>query len=186
MNAKHLELCGGAEWAETVKSTIIPWVLKDADLGDDTLEVGPGPGSTTSILRSLTPRLTAIEVDAELAASLAARLAGTNVEVIHGDATALTFPDGRFSAAVCFTMLHHVPSIELQDRLLGELARVMRPGALLAGLDSLDSEPFRDLHVDDICVPLDPATLGGRLERAGFREVEIETNPYAVRFRAKR
>ena len=34
-----------------------------------------------------------------------------------GDATKLSFPDGRFSGAVCFSMLHHVPSPELQDRL---------------------------------------------------------------------
>ena len=56
------------------------------------------------------------------------------------------FPDGRFSAALSFTMLHHVPSAELQDRLFAEVARVLQPGGFLAGVDSLDSEDFRALH----------------------------------------
>jgi Methyltransferase domain len=48
-----------------------------------------------------------------------------------GPGTHLPFPDGRFSAALSFTMLHHVPSPSEQDRLLAELARVLswwRPG----------------------------------------------------------
>ena len=53
---------------------------------------------------------------------------GTNVTVVAGDATSMPFPDGSFSGAVCFTMLHHVPSAELQDRLLTETYRVLRPG----------------------------------------------------------
>jgi hypothetical protein len=68
------------------------------------------------------PRLTAIEIDERLAASLKMRLAGTNVTVIEGDATAMPFPDASFSAAISFTMLHHVPSSGLQDRLLAEAA----------------------------------------------------------------
>jgi SAM-dependent methyltransferase len=94
-----------------------PRVVSDVDLGDDVLEVGPGPGLTTDVLRRPVARLTAVEVDQALADTLSARLAGSNVEVVHTDATDLPFPSKRFSAALCFTMLHHVPSVELQDRL---------------------------------------------------------------------
>ncbi|MBI2764988.1 MAG: class I SAM-dependent methyltransferase [Chloroflexi bacterium] len=179
-------MCASSEWAETVEQRIIPWVLEDVELGDDVLEVGPGPGSTTNVLRHKTPRLTAVEIDEDLAASLRDRLAGSNVEVLQGDATALAFPAGRFSAALSFTMLHHVPTAELQDRLLGEVARVLKKGGVFAGIDSRDGDDFRALHIGDICVPVDPATLAARLTRAGFREAKVDTNEFAVRFRAKK
>jgi SAM-dependent methyltransferase len=184
MNELHLQLCGGDEWAEAVKQYILPWALADLDLGDDVLEVGPGPGRTTDLLKDMTPQLTAVEVDADLAAALVARMAGSNVEVVHADATAMPFADRRFSAALSFTMLHHVPTSELQDRLFAEVARVLRPGAVLAGVDSLDSEEFRGLHEGDICVPIPPDGLEARLLRAGFARAEVEVNEFAMRFRA--
>jgi SAM-dependent methyltransferase len=184
VNEVHLQICGGDEWAETVERFIIPWTLEGLELGDDVLEVGPGPGRTTDVLRGMTPRLTAAEVDADLAARLAERLAGTGVEVVHADATRMPFAAGRFSAALSFTMLHHVPSAALQDELFAEVARVLRPGGFLAGIDSLDSEDFRALHVDDVCVPVDPDQLAERLTAAGFAGAAVEVNEFAVRFRA--
>ena len=186
MNAKHLELCGSDEWARLVRESIIPWILEGAELGDDVIEIGPGPGRTTEVLRDLTARLTAVELDAALAGALAARLADSNVEVVQGDATRLTFSDDRFTAALSFTMLHHVPSVALQDALFREAARVLRPGGLFAGTDSLDSDEFRALHVDDICVPIVPSGLADRLADAGFVDVRVDTNPYALRFRASK
>ena len=99
---------------------------------------------------------------------------GSNFEVVHADGTALPFDDKRFSAATSFTMLHHVPSSAAQDRLLKELCRVLRPGGILIGVDSIANPEWLDLHVGDTCVPVDPATLGARLERAGFVDVEVE------------
>jgi SAM-dependent methyltransferase len=186
MNQKHLELCSSAEWAEAVERWIIPWVLDGVDLGDDVLEVGPGPGLTTDILRLGVARLTAIEIHPDLASSLKARLDGTNVEVICTDATATGLPGGRFTGAVCLTMLHHVPSGELQDRLFLEIHRLLRPGGMLVGQDSLASDDLRELHVDDTYVPVDPQGLAVRLENAGFVNVNVDTNEYAVRFRASR
>ncbi len=185
MNQAHLERCASDEWADTVQRHIIPWVLEGIELGDDVLEIGPGPGRTTEVLKDMAPQLTALEIDEDLAAALAARLAGTNVEVVRGDGTAMPFRDARFSHALSFTMLHHVPTPALQDRLLAEAARILRPGGVLAGVDGLASDELRDLHVDDTYVPLDPATLPARLERAGFTEVDVETNEFAVRFRGR-
>jgi SAM-dependent methyltransferase len=128
MNEEHLRLCSSPEWAETLATKILPWALNGVQIGDDLLEVGPGPGLTTDVLRHKVPRLTAVEADPTLAAALATRLAGTNVAVLHADATDLPFDDGTFTAAASFTMLHHVPSAALQDRLLAEVARVLRPG----------------------------------------------------------
>ena len=187
MNKAHLVFCSSAEWAESVRKYILPGALNGVDLGEHLLEVGPGPGRTTEILRDMAPRLTATEIDVDLARSLGERLsgAGTNVDVVLGDGTRLPYPDGTFTGAVSFTMLHHVPTVELQDRLLAEVARVLRPGKIFVGVDSHDSDDFRKLHVDDICVPLSPDTIGGRLERAGFREVQVDPNPYVIQFRAR-
>src|SRR5438105_14902532 len=174
MNERHLQICGSAEWADTVRTEILPWALSGRELGDDVLEVGPGPGMTTDVVRGMVDKLTAVEVDQELASALAARLTGSNVDVVHGDGAALPFEDDRFSAATCFTMLHHVPTVAQQDRVLGELRRVLRPGGLLIGVDSIDSPEWRELHVGDTCVPIEPATLAQRLEQAGFVDVEVQ------------
>ncbi len=186
MNQRHLELCSSTEWGEAVERWIIPWVLDGVDLGADVLEVGPGPGLTTDILRLRADRLTAVEINPQLAASLRERLDGDNVEVVWADATATGLEGDRFSGAVCLTMLHHVPSIELQDRLFSEVRRLLRPGGILAGQDSLASDELRDLHVGDTYVPVDPADLAPRLRTAGFIDVDVDTNEYAVRFRARK
>jgi ubiquinone/menaquinone biosynthesis C-methylase UbiE len=185
VNAEHLRLCASAEWKETVEREILPWALGNHALGDDVLEVGPGPGLTTDVLRTRVPKLTAVEVDARLAVKLQQRLAGTNVDVVHADATQLPFEPGRFSAATCFTMLHHVPSVALQDQLLRELRRVLRPGGVLVGVDSVESPEWWTLHLGDICVPVKPDEVATRLRDAGFVDVEVALSapPPARRFR---
>ncbi|MDP9238135.1 MAG: class I SAM-dependent methyltransferase [Chloroflexota bacterium] len=186
MNNAHLQYCSSDEWADAVKRWIIPGALEGIALGDRVLEVGPGPGRTTEVLRGLTPSLTAVEIDGDLARALAARLGSERVRVVRGDGTALPFPDGQFTAALSFTMLHRVPSVAQQDMLLAEVARVLRPGGVLAGVDSKDSDAFRALHVDDICVPIDPQTFESRLTAAGFTQAHVEANPYVTQFRATR
>jgi len=184
VNEVHLRFLASPEWARMLETDLLPWVLSVGDLGDDVLEVGPGPGLTTDLLRRQTSRLTVVEIDGELAASLAARLSGTNVEVVHGDATDSGLASGRFSAATCFSMLHHISEPETQDRLFAELYRVLRPAGIFVGTDSVDSEPIREFHVDDVFVPVDPNTLGARLEAAGFIDVNVEPADYQVRFNA--
>ena len=115
MNEAHLEFCASPEWARLVEDELLPWVLDGCELGDDLLEVGPGPGLTTDVLRRKAARVTAIELDLDLAGKLASRL---------------PFPADRFSAAACLTMLHHIPSPALQDAALAELAGLF-PGPFL-------------------------------------------------------
>ena len=97
------------------------------------LEIGLGFGATTSVLARRPRRA---DWFLELSASYCQRLRhklGDSVEIVHADATAMPFADGRFSSVVCFTMLHHVPTPQLQDRLLAEAARVLRPGGAVRG-----------------------------------------------------
>jgi SAM-dependent methyltransferase len=183
VNDEHLRFCASAEWAGTVERVLLPWVVAGRRLGDLVLEVGAGPGLVTDALRARVRRLVAVELDGGLAAALGRRLAGSGVEVVQADATVLPFAGGRFSAVACFTMLHHVPTVAAQDRLLAELCRVLRPGGLLAGTDGMDTPERRRLHVGDVFVPADPAALPGRLRAAGFTDPEVEVDPGADRFR---
>jgi SAM-dependent methyltransferase len=178
VNREHLELCASDGWRDVLRDLIIPYALADARLGDDVVEVGPGPGMTTDLLRGGLVKLTAVELDASLATALAERLEGTNVEVVNADATDMPFDTGRFSGAVSFTMLHHVPTAELQDQLFAEVARVLAPGALFVASDSVASEELEALHDGDPYNPVDPETVGARLERAGFTVVDVRWNPF--------
>ncbi len=189
MNEQHRVLCASDMWADAIRDRVLPWAFRDfdpADLGDDVVEIGPGPGKTTDVLHTLTASLTAVELDPDLAAQLTERFAGTNVHVVNHDATDLPFADGHFTGGVCFTMLHHVPTAELQDRLLAELVRVVRPGGWVVGSDSIASDDLRGLHDGDTYNPIDPAGLPERLRRAGLDHVEVVDNEYAFRFRGSR
>ncbi|HET6917568.1 MAG TPA: hypothetical protein VFH56_15895 [Acidimicrobiales bacterium] len=48
MNEGH-PVCDSPEWRATVRDEIIPWAVRDVDLGDDVLEIGPGHGATTDV-----------------------------------------------------------------------------------------------------------------------------------------
>lgn len=187
MNRLHRWLCGSKRWKSTVESHILPWTLEGVDLGQDVLEVGPGPGASTEILRTRVKQLTCVETDPALASALRERYAAGNVRVLHEDATSMSLRDGSFDGAVCFSMLHHVPSAALQDRLLSEVCRTLRPGGVFAGTDSLHSLPLRLLHIGDTMVLVDPAKFPARLEAAGFGDIHVELKePYAFRFRARK
>ena len=152
---------------------ILPETLQGVELGDDVLEIGPGPGLTTDVLAARIARLIAVELDPALAASLAERLAGSNVEVLEGDAAALPFADDRFSGAASFHMLHHLASAAAQDRVFAELARVLVPGGVLVAADGLHAEGSALFGRLDEHHPLNPATLSGRLMQAGFVDVAV-------------
>ena len=185
MNWVHNWLCRSNRWRKTVDQRL-PWALARADLGQNVLELGPGPGLATDLLRQRVERLTAIEKDPRWAQSLASRLSGGNVEIVEGDATAMPFPRGQFSGCVSFTMLHHIHSAALQNQLLREVWRVLQPGGVFLGADSMQSLFMRLIHIGDTLVPVAPDTFGDRLRGAGFEVIEIEANSQAFRFHAHR
>jgi len=184
MNQLHLDYLVSPEWAKRLEMDLLPWIERVAELGDDVIEVGPGPGLTTDIIRRRTARVTAVDIDDGLVAALRERMTGTNVDVVHGDATRLDMPSDRFSAATCFNMLHHVPSPEEQDRVLVEILRVLRPGGALFATDARDTELLRAAHDDDTFVPLSADTVVSRLETLGYVDIDLEVTEYEMRFAA--
>ncbi len=183
MNLAHRRICSSDRWAKQVEDELLPWALADVDLGDNTLEIGPGYGAILRVLVDKTPKLTSVEIDTPMAQRLQ-RLYGDRARIINGDGTDTGLPDNEFSSVVSFTMLHHVPTAELQDRLFAEAFRVLRPGGVFAGSDSVTSLRFRLLHLRDTCNTVSPESLPDRLRAAGFRDAEVEVRGGRQRWRA--
>ena len=174
MNENHQKLMPSPEWAAHMHDDVLPVATLGVGLGGELLELGPGPGAATDWLRRRVARLVAVEQEAEAAAKLAARFAEDPVvEVVTGDATALTYPDACFDTVGSFTMLHHVPTRALQDRLLAEAYRVLRPGGVFFGSDSLPSDGLHHFHEGDTYNPVEPAAFLTRLQTAGFEEITL-------------
>ncbi|MGH3971364.1 MAG: class I SAM-dependent methyltransferase [Mycobacterium sp.] len=183
MNLCHRLCCSSDRYAAVVKSRLMPWVLADVDLGDNVLEIGPGYGANIRVLIDKAPHYTAVEIDQVMAERLQG-LYGERAQIIHGDGTDTGLPAGDFSSVVCFTMLHHIPTAVLQDRLFAEAFRVLRPGGVFAGSDSVASIPFRILHFRDTCNPVAPDTLPERLHATGFGDVHVDASSGRLRWRA--
>lgn len=173
MNENHAELCPSPEWAALIQDEVLPSLTRHADLGEEMLEIGPGPGAATEWLRQKVKRLIAVEVDAAAAGKLADRFAGSNVEVIVGSAAELSYPDESFDSVGCFTMLHHVPTLALQNKILAEAFRVLRPGGVLICSDSLASNDLHHFHEGDTYNPVEPTSVLARLQTLGFENITV-------------
>lgn len=178
-------MCPSPEWAAFIQTDLLPGLARDVNLGQRMLEIGPGPGATTDWLRQRVDALTVVEIEPAAAAALRIRFAESNVEVVDGDASALPFDDGSFDSVGSFTMLHHVPTVALQNRVLAEALRVLKPGGTLLGSDSLPSNELHEFHVDDVYNPIDPTTLLARLQTIGFGAVTISVD-YGLTFKARK
>src|ERR1700740_221282 len=168
MNENHARGCGSPEWAEYLQTEVLPVVTRDVDLGESMLEIGPGPGAATDWLRHRVGKLAVVEVDEAAAALLAERYSGTNVAIVTGSGAELDYPDSSVDSVGTFTMLHHVPTVALQNKILAEACSVLRPGAVLAGSHSLPDNDLHHFHADDPYNPVDPASLHARLQPPGF------------------
>jgi len=90
------------------------------------LDVGCGDGSLTLLVRG--GRCFVAGVDRDAARLRDARRKGVAVACADLDVTALPYSDGAFGAVACLDVVEHVLD---PGRLLGEIARVLRPGGVL-------------------------------------------------------
>jgi ubiquinone/menaquinone biosynthesis C-methylase UbiE len=175
----------------------MPWLLADAELGKHVLEIGAGAGAATEQLRKRAGRVTSLEYSHALVTKLAQRYGGaergaasddsvedgrdsvravcrSNGGVVQGDAAALPFADGNFSAVVAILMLHQVRSREAQEKALGVAFRVLRGGGVFLAVEIEDSWLNRALHIRSTFVPVAPSDIPVRLAAMGFSGVTIE------------
>lgn len=185
MNENHAKLMPSPEWAAHIQDEVLPLATEGVELGADLLELGPGPGAATEWLRHRVGRLIAVEREEDAVARLIGRFAGTNVEAMPGDAAALGFPDASFDTVATCTMLHHVPTRALQDKVLAEAYRVLRPGGTFLGSDSLPSDGLHQFHEGDTYNPVEPAAFLTRLQVAGFAEITLRVG-YNLIFTARK
>jgi ubiquinone/menaquinone biosynthesis C-methylase UbiE len=186
MNRVHNVVCSSGWWARRAEHELVPFGIDGVELGDDVLELGPGFGATTRVLAERLGRLSVLELDPGYCRRLREQLGGS-VEVTEGDATRLPYPDGRFSAVLCFTMLHHIPTVPQQDRAFAEVARVLRPGGTFAGTDSVGTGwLFKAIHVGDTLNLVDLDGLPARLESAGLTVTEVKRGRRSFRWRARK
>ena len=45
MNEEHAALCASPEWASFLQTEVLAPLVTDVDLGQEMLELGPGPGA---------------------------------------------------------------------------------------------------------------------------------------------
>lgn len=92
------------------------------------VDVGAGTGILTGALAHLGADVVAVEPDQAMLAELRRQLPG--VRAVEGSAEALPLPDQSMDAVLCGQAMHWFDL----DRALPEIARVLRPGGVLAGL----------------------------------------------------
>lgn len=106
--------------------------------GTHVLDVGCGPGHLARLLAGRDCRVTAVDRGRRML-RIASRLAvaeKTPVSFVRACAGRLPFADGSFDLTLATAMVYFVPQPEM---VLREMARVTRPGGLVASLDPADS-----------------------------------------------
>jgi SAM-dependent methyltransferase len=97
-------------------------------------DLGAGTGILSGALARLGADVIAVEPDQEMLAELRRQLPA--VRAVEGSAEALPLPDHSVDAVLCGQSLHWFDL----DRALPEIARVLTPGGVLAGLWNVDDD----------------------------------------------
>lgn len=138
----------------------------DARPGDTVLDVATGTGAVArELLRRKGCTVVGVDQSAEMLAEARRRL-GAGVELVESSAESLPFDDARFDALTFTYLLRYVDD---PPATLRELARVVRPGGTIAGLEFGVPRgiwrPLWELWVR-VGLPAAGAAIGG-----GWREV---------------
>ncbi len=143
---------------------------------DVVLDVAGGSGrlgrylaerASFAVIADLTPEMLAT------GAVSAAEEGARNVLFTEGDATRLPFPDAQFDVVVCRFAFHHLDDPGLASQ---EMARVCRPGGLVAVIDMLAEDSALAARRDELERIRDPShtralareELIGLLQEAGI------------------
>jgi ubiquinone/menaquinone biosynthesis C-methylase UbiE len=170
----HLNL---RRWEECV--TLIEWLAPAS--GERILDIGCGDGWWDHRIAAKGAHVVGVDIN-ERALAVAAKRNKTPLTEFHSaNAEALPFPDGSFNKAISMCVIEHFVN---EDAVLGEIARVLKPGApFILSADSLTNPGIkteeRAVHRRRYAVNTfyDIDLLREKLARAGF---ELEHAHYIL------
>ena len=167
--------CGPSATLESIETgtSSIVW-LSEPKADDVCLDLGCGIGRTEKHLAPLVKEIHAVDFSATMLEMARRRLAGySNVQFYQNDGESLgMFRSSMFDLAWAELVFHHVP-IEITDKYLREIARVLKPGGRF--VCQLPLKDFYKLHSRDVCGWL---TLeeGKQLMERYFGQVQISSD----------
>lgn len=158
--------------------------LAERRLGDPAglrvLDVGCGVGETDRVLEGAFSELHGVDVAPELLAAAADANPWASYRA-YAEGEPIPHPDGAFDVGFAICVLHHVPPADW-ERFLGEIARVTRPGGVVAIFEHNPLNPLTRLTVarcefDEDAVLLTRRRTRGLLAGLGLAELEA---PYII------
>jgi trans-aconitate methyltransferase len=183
-------------WSRPVAAELLAWL--GAPAGAAWLDLGCGTGALTqSILARAAPaRVLGIDASTGFIAHAGAHVPDARATFVVGDAQQLTLADASFDAAVSALVLNFLPHPE---RAAAEMARVVRPGGLVAAYVWDYADRMQLLrHFWDAALALDPSAaeldegrrfplcrqdrLAALFDGAGLTEVTTRTIDVPTRF----
>lgn len=139
-SAEYVEILGSVDqMADEDRRTITAW--RDRVSGP-IVDAGCGPGHWTDLLaKGGDPRVVGLDASAAMLASARARF--SRITCARADLGHLPFADGSVGGVLAWYSVIHAEAAEL-PRILGEVARVLRPGGslLLGFFDGPAGAPF--------------------------------------------
>jgi 2-polyprenyl-3-methyl-5-hydroxy-6-metoxy-1,4-benzoquinol methylase len=130
----HESVLRSHQWRTAANSAA--YLLPYLDPGAALLDVGAGPGTITADLAERVAHVTATEIgerELDLTRRTASRRGASNMSFATEDVGALSFRDATFDVVHTHQVLQHVADPVLA---LGEMARVTRPGGIVAARDA--------------------------------------------------
>jgi 2-polyprenyl-6-hydroxyphenyl methylase/3-demethylubiquinone-9 3-methyltransferase len=134
-------------WVRTLKNMVpgrLSWFDARIDWsGKAVLDLGCAGGFMAEALADRGAQVTGIDPAEEAIAAARAHAAATGRAIRYdtGMGEALPYPDAGFDAVVCVDVLEHVQDL---DRVLAEVARVLKPGGLFL-FDTINRNPIARL-----------------------------------------
>jgi demethylmenaquinone methyltransferase / 2-methoxy-6-polyprenyl-1,4-benzoquinol methylase len=134
--------------------------------GGHVLDVATGTGLVAAELLRRGYTVTGLDQSPEMLEMARRRFGEARVELVAGSAESLPFPDARFDHVTVTYLLRYVDD---PGATLAELARVVRPGGVVASLEfgvpGGAARPLWDTYVGAVL------PLAGRVLRGGWQEV---------------
>lgn len=139
------------------------------------LDVGCGPGETDRFLEGRVARLAGVDVAPEMVVQARERSPWAEYRD-YSTGEPIPFEDGSFDVSFAICVFHHVAR-DQRPPLLREMARVTRPGGLIAlfehnPLNPLTRKAIRDCEFDRDADLLSRRTAARLLAQAGLAEPE--------------